>query len=112
MSLCKANCGFFSQHHGYCSVCAVIHQESEPTPIVTVVPDLVQTETPVSRSRCTHCSRKVGLLGFDCACTGVFCKKCRHVEAHHCPVDHATIGKALLEKNNPVIMASKLVRMD
>ena len=74
----------------------------------TVLPS---TETP-SRSRCSQCSKKVGLLGFECACKGVYCQKCRHAESHKCTYDFSSLGKALIQKNNPVVMGMKMVRMD
>jgi hypothetical protein len=126
MSQCKANCGFYGQDklNGYCSLCSSqLKNSSDPinVPIqsmsdATTVPSmeskvLPSTETP-SRSRCNQCSKKVGLLGFECACKGVYCQKCRHAESHKCTYDFSSLGKALLQKNNPVVMGMKMVRMD
>ena len=136
MSQCKANCGFFGQDklNGYCSVCATnlkngavtidlsISSESTQTSLHTVsqqpvieystVSEPIKESTTPSRSRCHKCTKKVGLLGFECACSGVYCQKCRHAESHNCSYDYSSSGKALLQKNNPVVMGMTLVRMD
>jgi hypothetical protein len=120
MSLCKAKCGFFGQDHlnGYCSVCAprlthdtsdAVQTDSMSLKMDTVLPTPSGEKT---RSRCTQCSKKVGLLGFECACKGVYCPKCRHAESHQCTYDFSSVGKALLQKNNPVVTGVKMVRMD
>ena len=110
MSLCKAQCGFYSKDNGYCSTCDI--KTADPETDTTSITTLEKKESPTVRNRCQQCKRKVGLLGFECSCSGLFCQKCRHVESHHCSFDHARAGKLQLQKNNPLIIASKLVRIE
>ena len=54
-------------------------------------------------NRCVICQKKVGILGFECKCLGLFCEKHRMMESHQCPT--------LLTKSNVVlikIVADKL----
>lgn len=127
--------------NGYCSVCstnlkagtviidlsrssdASDHSEASAVKVHELVDTMISTtdssavskksiDSTPSRSRCTQCSKKVGLLGFECACKGIYCQKCRHAESHQCTYDFSTVGKSLLQKNNPVVMGMKMVRMD
>jgi hypothetical protein len=135
MSLCKSNCGFYGQDklNGYCSVCYAnlkngsvtidltspsemsIQTESSTTTeqlMESVIPTVSKKSMESTPSRCAQCSKKVGLLGFECACKGIYCQKCRHAESHKCTYDFSSLGKALIQKNNPVVMGMKMVRMD
>lgn len=136
MSLCKANCGFYGQDtlNGYCSVCFSQLQngvktidlssqsitsdrvEASTKTVQHLMTSVISTDLSKSKestpTRCTQCSKKVGLLGFECACKGIYCKKCRHAESHQCTYDFSSLGKALLQKNNPVVLGMKMVRMD
>jgi len=47
-------------------------------------------------SRCVICQKKVGILGFECKCSGTFCEKHRMMESHQCPT--------LLVKSNVVLI--------
>ncbi len=60
------------------------------------------------KSRCMHCSKKTGLLGFECKCGFSFCKNHRMPESHNCGFDHMAHEKKILERNNPVIKSEKL----
>jgi hypothetical protein len=64
----------------------------------------VQTDT----TRCWSCKRKVGLLGFKCKCSYVFCGSHRHSDQHGCTYDYKTEFKQKLAKENPVVIASKV----
>ena len=61
--------------------------------------------------KCAHneCNKKVPLgLNFPCKCEKVFCSKHRNFNDHSCTFDYQQHGKELLEKNNPVVVASKV----
>jgi len=49
-----------------------------------------------SMTRCAICQKKVGILGFECKCDGIFCDKHRMMESHQCP--------SLLVKSNVVLI--------
>lgn len=64
----------------------------------------VQTDT----TRCWSCKTKVGLLGFKCKCSYVFCSRHRHSDQHGCTYDYKTEFRQRLAKENPVVVASKV----
>lgn len=63
--------------------------------------DKPNKKKPKKRNRCEHCRKKVGLLGFDCRCGGVFCGAHRMASAHCCSFEaqRKSEQKALLQKN-------------
>ena len=67
----------------------------------------------VKKPRCQVCNKKVGLLGFTCACsdTAYFCSAHRHPEDHDCKFDHSSKGKCLLEKRLVKVDGTKLVKI-
>jgi hypothetical protein len=62
-------------------------------------------------NRCFSCRKKVGLTGFKCRCGYVYCGEHRYSDKHECDHDYKTEAKELLEKNNPMVVASKLDRI-
>jgi len=70
-------------------------------------------EKPVqaNRSRCFTCSKKVGLLGFECRCGYVYCSGHRHAADHSCSFDYASFDRERLAKANPVVAASKIDKL-
>jgi predicted nucleic acid binding AN1-type Zn finger protein len=55
-------------------------------------------------NKCTICQKKVGILGFECKCSGLFCDKHRLAESHQCPT--------LMVKSNVVlikVIADKII---
>lgn len=91
--------------------------EAQPGPLEaastrTVATDLAVESTPKKskkkqrKGRCFGCSKRVGLLGFECRCTHLFCAKCRMPENHNCPEDWATPLKV-----GEKVVASKLDRI-
>jgi hypothetical protein len=71
-------------------------------------------EKPVKqedKSRCLNCKRKVGVMGFDCKCQGIFCKNCRMPEKHECDFDFKEVHQKRLEKANPTIKSSNFERV-
>jgi|Transcript_23218 hypothetical protein len=53
--------------------------------------------------RCGCCRRKVGVLGFECECEGLFCAEHRLPNDHACTFDHRQKNKDNIQKANPVI---------
>jgi hypothetical protein len=97
------------------------HLEPAPTPTPTPTPSQsTPTEAPTDDSgdepkkiqldttRCWSCNKKVGLLGFKCRCDYVFCSMHRYSDKHTCSFDYKAMGRANLEKANPVIKGSKV----
>ena len=64
-----------------------------------------------NKKRCWSCRKKVGLMGFECKCSYVFCAEHRYAEAHTCTYDYMTEQRAKLKQDNPTIEADKLTRI-
>jgi len=61
--------------------------------------------------KCPVCSKKIGLAtSFECKCGSTLCARCRMPEDHACPVNYRDLGKRVLEKENPVVVAAKIVK--
>lgn len=116
MSFCKTSgCNFYgsSSMKGLCSTCFLNTQATSVEKLLPQdPPPLVLSEFVQNKSRCWQCKKKVGLLGFDCACNHTFCGQCRHAEQHSCTYDYFTKGQRQLTHENPKIIAQKLTRMD
>ena len=56
---------------------------------------------PKKRNRCEQCRKKVGLLGFECKCGGVFCGAHRMASTHCCTFEaqRKAEQKARLQKS-------------
>lgn len=101
---------------------AETHSEEDVTtspvkPIAGTEPD---SATPAKKppKRCQHkdgdekCRRKLGLTNrFVCKCDKHFCMYHRHVEDHSCEFDHMGAHKELLRKQNPTIVADKIIKV-
>ena len=61
--------------------------------------------------RCGICKKKVGLLGFDCRCGGLFCSAHRGDKDHDCQFDYKTVQRAELAKKNPRIVGEKVSKI-
>ena len=62
----------------------------------------------IDPGKCYQCNRKVGLLGFKCHCNNIFCSKHRLSVDHSCPIDYKKLQREKLQKENPIITASKI----
>ncbi|CAO2166192.1 unnamed protein product [Urochloa humidicola] len=62
-----------------------------------------------SGRRCAACGRKVGLMGFECRCGGVFCGDHRYSDRHGCCFDYRGAGRDAIARANPVVRADKQV---
>jgi predicted nucleic acid binding AN1-type Zn finger protein len=66
-------------------------------------------------SRCDHCKKKMGLLGFTCnKCTMKLCASHIQCELHNCPHDHRRSGQEMMKKQMETIkkLETKLVRIE
>lgn len=62
-------------------------------------------------SRCFSCRKKIGLTGFQCRCEYFFCAEHRYSDKHDCDYDYKALGQELLQKANPVVVASKISKI-
>jgi len=83
----------------------------EETPATSLQPDEKSGKKPKVRNRCTVCKKKVGLLGFDCRCGGLFCSLHRADKEHDCQFDYKTLQRAQLAENNPQVIAEKVTKI-
>ncbi|KAK3022183.1 hypothetical protein RJ639_047005 [Escallonia herrerae] len=136
--LCAKGCGFFGTpaNNNLCSKCykqyraeAVPKSWVEENPstrtnatVVTTDDTSSSTKSMVStaavdgaskaRIRCQCCKKRVGVTGgFECRCGGVFCGMHRYPEEHVCNFDFKSNGRAVLAKQNPVLMESQVFRL-
>ena len=65
----------------------------------------------LDKTKCWKCQTKVGLLGFKCRCDYVFCAKHRYNNEHDCDFDYKTKAREEIARNNPVVTASKIVKI-
>ncbi|KAI9908016.1 hypothetical protein PsorP6_002959 [Peronosclerospora sorghi] len=65
-----------------------------------------------NRRRCWECKVKVGLTAVKCRCDYTFCVKHRYAEEHKCVYNFKTAGKRKLEEENPVVVPSKVARIN
>lgn len=70
--------------------------------------DRKERKVQKNKSRCFACRKKVGLTGFECRCGYVFCSVHRYADQHDCDFDYQMEGRKILEKNNPLVVASKV----
>lgn len=61
--------------------------------------------------RCFECSKKTGLLGFDCRCGKLLCAQHRLPSEHACSVDYRAEERQRLKDNNAVVVASKIDKL-
>ncbi|KAL5744416.1 hypothetical protein ACOSQ2_027532 [Xanthoceras sorbifolium] len=66
------------------------------------------TNTSRLSNRCKNCSKKVGLMGFQCRCGDLFCAMHRYAIEHSCPFDYKKFDREILIKENQLIKGDKL----
>lgn len=77
-----------------------------PSPVKQV--KVVENKAP-SADHCSHCSKKLKLIGtYTCRCEKVFCNKHRFFDQHQCPFDFKTEARNKLRESNPKIVPRKL----
>ena len=113
---CLGGCKFFGSKelNGYCSKCFAKPPTVAKTPVLapvvetTPLPEIKQT----NKNKCWKCTKKTGLLGFECRCGYTFCSKCRYAEDHDCPYNFQKDGKDKLAKDNIAVVGPKFTRID
>ena len=96
-----------------------INDDVHPVINVPVLPIVAEkkteTEKPVFKSqpgnRCIECRKKIGIYGFTCKCDGYFCTVHRYPESHSCTFNYKKEGEMKITKENPVIKASKVIKI-
>lgn len=63
------------------------------------------------KNRCHMCSKKLGLLPFECKCGGSFCTTHRYIEEHNCTFDWKQEGLERLKEDNPQVVADKIIKI-
>lgn len=62
--------------------------------------------------RCAECNKRLGvIMVMRCHCDKVFCTQHRYAEAHNCSYDFKLHGKLELERDNPLVVATKLPKI-
>ena len=70
-------------------------------------------EKPIkTKSRCNECNCKVNITNsLECKCGKLLCMAHRLFNLHDCSIDYKEKDKKILEKNNPKIVAEKIVKI-
>ncbi|KAK9743167.1 hypothetical protein RND81_03G221600 [Saponaria officinalis] len=58
----------------------------------------IKTTVIKKKKRCGTCNKRVGLIGFECKCGGMYCGSHRYPEMHSCPHDYRTVEREALSK--------------
>lgn len=53
----------------------------------------------MEKKSCYFCSKKIGILSFECRCNYSFCSKHRFPETHKCTFDHRGYDRKILKEN-------------
>lgn len=87
--------------------------ESAAAAAASPAADPPEAPKPVQKhpNRCFSCNKKVGLTGFKCRCTYIFCSEHRYSDKHECAYDYKSQQKELLTKANPTVIADKIQRI-
>ncbi|EYU20724.1 hypothetical protein ABFS82_11G006700 [Erythranthe guttata] len=67
-----------------------------------------ETKAKAGPTRCSSCSKRVGLTGFSCRCGNIFCSVHRYSDKHECPFDYRAAAQDAIAKANPLVKADKL----
>mmetsp|Transcript_12662 Transcript_12662/g.39972 ORF Transcript_12662/g.39972 Transcript_12662/m.39972 type:complete len:137 (+) Transcript_12662:435-845(+) len=59
-------------------------------------------------SRCYTCNKRVGLTGFKCRCSFIYCSSHRYSDKHECSFDYKAAGRDAIAKANPTVVAAKI----
>ncbi|KAM2281496.1 hypothetical protein ACFX1S_042089 [Malus domestica] len=115
---CAKGCGFFGSvtNMNMCSNCyrQYLKEEHDSSSATAAVISSLPSQSSQGSSdlsqkkRCLSCKKRVGPIGFECRCGGVFCGKHRYPEEHSCSVDYKKTGQYLLTKQNPLCKGDKL----
>jgi hypothetical protein len=62
-------------------------------------------------NKCAKCNKKLKLTDIECKCGYKFCNLHRYSDQHDCKFDYKHANKELLEKNNPLIISTKVDKL-
>ncbi|KAK0407202.1 hypothetical protein QR680_019072 [Steinernema hermaphroditum] len=71
-------------------------ENAEPAPVVK------------KTNRCHTCNKRVGLMGFQCRCGGMYCGDHRYDSAHNCSFDYKLVEREDIRKKNPTVVGDKI----
>ena len=86
-------------------------------PINNIISNIIKKEKKVKKikkskkNKCNVCKKKLGLIPFKCKCEKMFCSLHRYAEDHQCPYDYKTEGINKIIKDNPKVVAEKIIRI-
>ena len=108
---CLKECGFYGTclTKWYCSKCYEEYRKEACQRAYNKLKNMKQlevaeesVEVPIpaqtNTEQCWKCERRVGLLGFKCRCSYIFCKKHRMANEHNCSYDWKTWGRKQIRK--------------
>lgn len=73
--------------------------------------DKVKKVKKSKKNRCYICKKKLGLIPFTCRCERLFCSLHRYAEDHQCKFDYKEMGQNRIRKENPKIVAEKIIKI-
>ncbi|XP_055948014.1 AN1-type zinc finger protein 6-like [Argiope bruennichi] len=73
--------------------------------------DSLEKDQKKKKNRCHVCKKKVGLTGFPCRCSGLFCSVHRYSNEHNCTFDYKQLGAQEIRKNNPLVVGEKVKKI-
>jgi len=62
-------------------------------------------------NRCFNCSKKLGVLSYDCRCDNKFCVKCRLPESHTCTFNFKESGRNQLAQSLIHVVGEKIIKI-
>jgi AN1-type zinc finger protein 5/6 len=68
-------------------------------------------EKKSNMTRCMKCNKKLKLIDIKCKCGEYFCSQHIYSDSHDCKFDYKKLGKEYLEKNNPIILPTKVNKL-
>ena len=77
---------------------------------IPIEPKCKTVEKPKKR-KCVICKKKLGLLDFGCRCGNLYCSIHRLPEQHNCSFNYEKMGKDILDKKNPQVVADKVIKI-
>ena len=64
-----------------------------------------------TKLRCHFCKKKLPLIHYDCKCGHKFCQKHLNPHSHNCNFDYKEMGQNKIRKENPKIVAEKIIKI-
>jgi hypothetical protein len=65
---------------------------------------------PKTSLKCSQCKKKLNICNsITCKCNKLFCMEHRYYDKHDCPINYKEIERKIIEKNNPKVIAEKIL---